>query len=116
MKSQAQAQSLVVSRQSYSTLLVQYIIAPLLCLFGGFHTMDFIVGGLYTWPQMSRVIALTFAMVILSYEFVFKGNEEESTHVTGTRNQQGLKTLLYSCFLPYVAGVLLLLSLVIMFQ
>ncbi len=106
----------MASQQDYGTRLVQFIIAPLLCLFGGFHTMDFIVGGMYTWPQMSRVIALTFAMVILSYEFVFKGIREESAQLQGTGNQQGLKALLYSCFLPYVAGVLILLSLVIVSQ
>ncbi len=79
--------------------------------------MDFIVGGLYTWPQMSRVIALTFAVIILCYEFVYKENREEATHSLGTgMSQQGLKAVLYSCFLPYVVGVLVLLSLVIVSQ
>ena len=78
--------------------------------------MDFILGGLYSWPQMSRVIALTFAVVILSYEFVYKENREESSLPPSHMSQQGLKAVLYSCIFPYMIGVLALLSLVILAQ
>ena len=116
MKSQAQAPPMMVSRQSYSTFFIRFIIAPLLGLFSGFHTMDFILGGLYTWPQMSRVIALTFAVMILGYEFVYKENREESSLQQSGLSRQGLKTVLYSCIFPYMIGVLALLSLVILTQ
>lgn len=107
----------MASHQSYGALFVGFIIAPLLSFFSGFHTMDFIVGGVYTWPQMSRVVALTLAFVILSYEFVYKENREQALHSQGIRmSQQGLKAILYSCFVPYVLGVLLLLSLVLVSQ
>ncbi len=107
----------MASRQTYSAVIVQYIIAPLLSLFSGFHTMDFIVGGLYTWPQMSRVIALTFAVIILCYEFVYKEYRALAPHsLQNGMSQQGLKAVLYSCFLPYVVGVMALLSLVIVSQ
>jgi hypothetical protein len=116
MKSQAQVPPLMGSRHGYGTLLVRFIIAPFLGLFSGFHTMDFVLGGIYTWPQMSRVIALTLAVVILSYEFVYKENREESSRSRGTLSQRGLKAVVYSCLVPYMAGVLVLLSLVILSQ
>ena len=68
--------------------------------------MDFIAGGIYTWPQMSRVITLTLAVVILCYEFVYKENREESPSRQGTVSPQSLKAVLYSCLIPYMAGVL----------
>ena len=76
--------------------------------------MDFIVGGLYSWPQMSRVMALTLAVVILSYEFVYKEAGRWSTGHSDV--QHGLKAILYSCLLPYILGVVVLLSLVIKSQ
>ncbi|WP_447969747.1 hypothetical protein [Nitrospira sp. M1] len=116
MKSDAHVSSLMAPRQGYSAIFIRFIIAPLLGLFSGFHTMDFIVGGIYTWPQMSRVFAMTLAIVILSYEFVYKEHREESTGRQGSLSQQGLKSILYFCVLPYMVGVLVLLSLVIVAQ
>ncbi|GJL54982.1 MAG: hypothetical protein NPIRA02_21140 [Nitrospirales bacterium] len=78
--------------------------------------MDFLVGGIYTWPQMSRVFAMTLAIVILSYEFVYKEHQEESASRPGALNQQGVKSILYFCVFPYMVGVLALLSLVIVAQ
>ena len=116
MKSPEQISTLSVSCQGYGSLLIRFVIAPLLGLFSGFHTMDFIVGGLYSWPQMSRVIALTFAVVILSYEFVYKEASQLSSGHLHSEPQHGLKAILYSCLLPYIVGVFVLLSLVIKSQ
>ena len=116
MKSEVQTPPMVASRQSYSAIFIRFVLAPLLGLFSGFHTMDFILGGLYTWPQLSRVIALTFAIVILSYEFVYKENREELSLQQPSLSQRGLKAVLYSCIFPYMVGVLALLSLVILAQ
>jgi len=107
---------MMAPRQGYGALFIRFIVAPLLGLFSGFHTMDFILGGIYTWPQMSRVFALTLAIVILSYEFVYKENRGESDNRQGRLSPQGLKATLYSCLLPYMIGVIVLLSLVILSQ
>ncbi len=114
MKSQAELSTLMASRQGYSALIIRFIIAPLLGLFSGFHTIDFVLGGLYTWPQMSRVIALTLAVVILSYEFVYKENIEGASPGQQSMDRQGLKAVLYSCLIPYMVGVLALLSLIVL--
>ena len=116
MNLQAHGPSLMASRQGYGAVFVRFLLAPLLGLFSGFHTMDFIVGGIYTWPQMSRVLALTFAVVILCYEFVYKENRDEVSSQRGTLSRLGLKAVLYSCLLPYAVGMLALLSLVISSQ
>ncbi|WP_454063935.1 hypothetical protein [Candidatus Nitrospira salsa] len=107
---------MMAPRQGYGALFIRFIVAPLLGLFSGFHTMDFIMGGIYTWPQMSRVFALTLAIVILSYEFVYKENRGESGNRQDGLSPQGLKATLYSCLLPYMIGVLVLLSLAILSQ
>ncbi len=104
------------SSQGYGTLFVRLIIAPVLSLFSGFHTMDFLLGGLYSWPQLSRVIAMTFAIIILSYEFVYKENSTSTPQQNGLMNHQGMKAILYSCFLPYMVGALALLSIVLTSQ
>ena len=116
MKSQVQAPLLMASRRAYSTLVIRFIIAPLLGLFSGFHTMDFLLGGLYTWPQMSRVMALTLAIVILSYEFVYKEDRDQFSEQQGRFSPHGVKAVFYSCLIPYMVGCLLLLLLIIVSQ
>jgi hypothetical protein len=81
-------------------------LAPLILLFSGFFTANFVVSGLYTWPRTSRAIALTLTVLILSYEFVYK--EQLARAVTADRAR---KALFYSCVIPYAAGMLIMLIL-----
>lgn len=80
---------------------VRLVLAPLILLFSGFFTANFIISGQYTWPRTSRTLALTLTVLILSYEFVYK--EQLSNNVTPV---QAKSAVLYSCVLPYVIGVL----------
>jgi hypothetical protein len=84
---------------------VRFVLAPLVLLFSGFFTADFIVSGSYTWPRTTRTLALTLTVLILSHEFVFK--EQLSRHATPDRAWSALG---YSCVLPYIIGVLVMLA------
>ncbi|MFQ5931255.1 MAG: hypothetical protein ACE5MM_02485 [Nitrospiraceae bacterium] len=87
---------------------VRLIIAPLVLFFGGFFSADFLLSGLYTWPRTSRVLILTLTVCLLAYEFVYKEQRARNPHASHDR---ALKALLYSCLLPYLTGVLMLLAL-----
>ncbi len=87
---------------------VRLIIAPLVLFFGGFFSADFLLSGLYSWPRTSRVLFLTLTVCLLAYEFVYKEQRGRSAHASPHR---ALKALLYSCVLPYLTGVLMLLAL-----
>jgi hypothetical protein len=56
----------------YFSEAIRLALAPLVLLFAGFFTANFIISGQYTWPRTSRTLALTLTILILSYEFVYK--------------------------------------------
>ena len=85
---------------------VRFVLAPLILLFSGFFTANFIISGSYTWPRTSRTLALTLTVLILSREFVYK--EQLSRNGSPARARSAL---LYSCLLPYVLGLLVMLAL-----
>jgi len=85
---------------------VRFVLAPLILLFSGFFTANFIISGAYTWPRTSRTLALTVTVLILAREFVFK--EQLSRNGAPDR---AWSAVLYSCVLPYVIGVLVMLAL-----
>ena len=85
---------------------VRFVLAPLILLFSGFFTANFIISGAYTWPRTSRTLALTLTVLILSREFVYK--EQLSRNGSHDRARSAM---LYSCVLPYVIGVLIMLAL-----
>ena len=85
---------------------VRLALAPLILLFSGFFTANFIISGQYTWPRTSRTLALTLTVLILSYEFVYK--EQLAIHVSPARAKS---VLLYSCVIPYLVGMVLMLVL-----
>jgi uncharacterized membrane protein len=86
--------------------IVQFVLAPLVLLFSGYFTTNFIISGAYTWPRTSRTLALILTVLILSYEFVYK--EHLSRNESPGR---AWSALLYSCALPYGIGVLVMLAL-----
>lgn len=88
---------------------VRLVLAPLVLLFSGFVTTDFLLSGVYGWPRTSRILALTLTVAILSYEFVYK----EQRQADGGP-QRARKALVYSCMLPYGAGALALLALALL--
>ena len=85
---------------------VRFVLAPLTLFFSGYFTSNFIISGQYTWPRTSRTLALTLTVLILSYEFVYK--EQLSRNELPNR---AWSALLYSCALPYVVGVVVMLAL-----
>lgn len=85
---------------------IRLVLAPLILLFSGFFTANFVVSGHYTWPRTSRALALTLTVLILSYEFVYK--EQLSRNVSPDRAKA---VLLYSCVIPYLVGWVLMLLL-----
>ena len=85
--------------------VVRFVLAPLGSCYSGFYTMDFLLSGVYSWPRASRMIALTAAVVILSYEFVYK--EQQSHLADGSGSLPG-KVVLFSCVIPYMLGTLAL--------
>jgi hypothetical protein len=87
--------------------LLRYVIAPLVLFFSGFFTADFLLSGVYTWPRTSRVVVLTLTMGVLAYEFIYK---EQRAHSLDSHGQP-LKAVLYSCAVPYIAGVAALIAL-----
>ena len=85
---------------------IRLVLAPLILLFSGFFTANFIISGQYTWPRTSRVFALTLTVVILSYEFIYK-----EQLANGTTVERARRVLLHSCIIPYVIGMLVMLAL-----
>lgn len=85
---------------------IRLVLAPLILLFSGFFTANFVISGQYTWPRTSRTLALTLTVLILSYEFVYK--EQLSRNILPERAKS---VLLYSCVIPYLVGWLLVLVL-----
>ncbi|MBU6480094.1 MAG: hypothetical protein KGS09_06070 [Nitrospirae bacterium] len=85
---------------------VRFVLAPLILLFSGFFTANFIISGAYTWPRTSRTLALTLTVLILSREFIYK----EQLSLNGSPDR-ARSALLYSCVFPYVIGVLMMLAL-----
>ena len=107
MSSEAEVQAAKAS-PSFLSHVLQTGIASLVLFWSGFFTTDFLLSGLYTWPRASRVIILTLAVIILSYEFVYKEQRARAPMI-GTSH---LKVIFYFCLLPYMAGTLALLGLV----
>jgi uncharacterized membrane protein len=93
-------------RHAFLPYIVRFVLAPLILLFSGYFTTNFLLSGQYTWPRTSRTLALILTVLILSYEFVYK--EQRSRHESPDR---AWSALLYSCALPYVIGVLVMLAL-----
>jgi hypothetical protein len=93
------------------TETVRLGLAPLILFLSGFFTAEFILDNYYTWPRTSRALILTLTVVILSYEFVYKEQRALRPDPTG---RWARRAVLYSCVIPYVVGVsvLLLLALV----
>ena len=85
---------------------LRYVLAPLLFLFAGYSTVDFIVSGHYTWPDTSRAFALTLTLLILAYEFIYKDHT-----VRSTSPERAFNAVLYSCMIPYALGMLMMLGL-----
>jgi hypothetical protein len=91
---------------AFFTETVRFVLAPLILLLSGFFTANFIISGQYTWPRTSRTLALTLTVLILSHEFVYK--EQLSRNESPDRARSAV---LYSCALPYVIGILVMLAL-----
>jgi membrane protein CcdC involved in cytochrome C biogenesis len=85
---------------------VRFVLAPLILFFSGFFTTKFTLSGTYTWPRTSQTFALMLIVLILSREFVYK--EQLSRHATPGR---AWAALAYSCVLPYIIGVVVMLTL-----
>jgi len=81
---------------------IRFFVAPLILFIGGFFTTDFMLSGIYTWPRTSKVLALTITIAVLSYEFVYK---EQRTLKPGSSGAFAARAVLYSCLIPYAAGV-----------
>ena len=91
------------------TAIIHIVLAVLLLAWSGFFTMDFLLSGVYTFPRTSRAITLTLAVIILSYEFIYKEHLTRYSSITGVLP---LKVVFYSCVIPYMIGSLALLTLV----
>jgi len=101
-----------VSKKSHRwplTAIIHIVLAVPLLAWSGFFTLDFLLSGVYTFPRTSRAITLTLAVIILSYEFIYKEHLTRYSSSTGIPPQ---KIVLYSCIIPYMVGSLALLSLV----
>lgn len=93
--------------------VIRFAIAPLALSFSGFHIMDFLLSGVYSWPRTGRIIALTLAVIIFSYEFVYKENIAQMP--TGAK-KVGLKVVLSSCVIPFMVGSFALIFLLALSQ
>ena len=93
--------------------VIRFAVAPLALGFSGFHITDFLLSGVYSWPRTSRVIAITLAVLILSYEFVYK--ESIAQHPTHAK-KVGLKVVLSFCVIPFIVGSFLLVFLLALSQ
>ena len=87
---------------------VQLIIAVVVLFWSGFFTLEFLLRGVLTWPQASRVVTLTLVCFILGYEFVYK---EAKSQPRIKPESSPLKTVCYSCLIPYMLGGMTLLAL-----
>lgn len=85
---------------------IRWVLAPIILVFSGFFTANFVISGQYTWPRTSRVLALTLTVLILSYEFVYK---EQCAR--GVAPERARPVLVYACVVPYLIGWLLMLAL-----
>ena len=85
---------------------VRFALAPVILLFSGYFTANFIISGSYTWPRTSRTLGLMLTVLILSHEFVYK--EQLSRNASPGRARAAV---LYSCAFPYVLGVLVMVAL-----
>ena len=85
---------------------MQFVLAPLILLLSGYFTANFLFSGHYTWARTTQVLALTLTVLVLSYEFVYK--EQRSRHESPNHARSAL---LYSCAIPYVIGVLVMVAL-----
>ncbi|GKS57115.1 hypothetical protein YTPLAS18_06420 [Nitrospira sp.] len=94
---------------AWFTTAVRSVLAPLLFLWSGFFTGDFVLSGAYTWPRTSRIFVLTATLLILGYEFVYKAQRSDAEHQADVHARRAVLT---ACVLPYVAGVVLLLIIV----
>lgn len=72
---------------------VRFVLAPLVLLFTGFFTANFLISSSYTWPRTSQMLALTLTMLVLS-----RTEAPEHTWAAPT----------YSCARPYVIGVVVM--------
>lgn len=88
--------------------VIRLLVAPMLLFFSGFFTMDFLLSGAYSWPRTSRIMALTLTLAVLIYEFIYK--EQQVRHPEHSFEQR-LRTLLYSCVIPYAVGACALIAL-----
>jgi hypothetical protein len=93
-------------RHAFFSDSLRFVLAPLLLLFSGFFTANFLISGAYTWPRTSRTLALTLTILILSREFVYK--EQLSRHIAPDR---AWSAVIYSCVLPYMIGLLVMVAL-----
>ena len=92
--------------QAFFPNTVRFVLAPLILLFSGYFTANFIISGSYTWPRTSRTLGLMLTVLILSHEFVYK--EQLARNESPGRARAAV---LYSCVLPFVIGVLVMLAL-----
>lgn len=93
--------------------IIRYAIAPLALGFSGFHITDFLLSGVYSWPRTSRILALGLAILILSYEFVYK---ETISKIPPRSKMMGLKVVLSSCVIPFLVGSFTLIFLLALSQ
>jgi hypothetical protein len=93
-------------RHAFFPNSVRFVLAPLILFFSGFFTANVLISGSYTWLRTSQTLALILTVLILSHEFVYK--EQLSRHATP---RHAWSALTYSCVLPYVIGVLMMLAL-----
>ena len=91
---------------AFSPNIVRFVLAPLILLFSGYFTANFIISGVYSWSLTSRTLGLMLTVLILSYEFVYK--EQLSRNESPGRARSAL---LYSCVFPYATGWLVMLAL-----
>ena len=99
----------VQSRLAWHTFFAEtlrFVLAPLILLSSGFFTANFLFSGQYTWPRTSRTLILTITILVLSYEFIYK----EQLARSGSADQ-ARSSVIRSCIIPYVVGVLLMVAL-----
>jgi hypothetical protein len=98
----------VSGRHVWFASAVRFVVAPLVLVFSGFFTADFVLSGVYTWPRTSRVLVLSITLVVLAYEFVY---QEQRLRFPNPSDDRPLKAVLFSCLLPYAVGALALVGL-----
>lgn len=87
--------------------IIRFVLAPAILFSSGFFTANFLFSGKYTWPRTSRTLILTITIVVLAYEFVYKEQLAQSGSADQARS-----SMLRSCIIPYIVGVLLMVVLV----